>query len=246
MATTQPRLLGQGTTAAALIDGLAASGVDIAFGLDDPRGFFAALRRSRVRPFLVHDERAGGYMADAYARLTGRPVAVSGISAAGAVNLAPPLLEAWRSSVPLIPVIGEFRAPEPYLHAFQEGPHLAMLGEGMVKEHVTFERASDAYAAGLRAGRLAIGGRPRPVMLLAPDALLWSEDRDWNGRRPAEAARLAQLAEIPGPGADCDGIAAARAALAAAERPVIYAGVGVNIAGAHAELARLAADIACR
>ncbi|MEX1143175.1 MAG: thiamine pyrophosphate-binding protein [Thermoleophilaceae bacterium] len=223
--------------ASALVDGLAASGVEVAFGLDDPRGLFAELRRSdAVRPFIVHDERAGGYMADAYARLTGRPVVCSGISAAGAINLAPALLEAWRSSVPLIPVIGEFRPPEPYLHAFQEGPHLSLLGEGLVKDRVLVERAEDAFAGGLRAGRLSLTGRPRPVLLLAPDSLLWEEEAPARG----SADDRRRLADVGPPAAPVERVAQARAALAAAKRPVIYAGGGVNIAGAHDELSKLA------
>src|SRR3954454_17002161 len=107
--------------ATALVDGLADGGVPILFGLDDPRGFFAAARRSdRMQTAVVHDERLGGFMADAYARVSGRPVACSGISAPGAVNLAPALLEAYFSCVPLVAVVGEFLAPRAGLRAFQQ------------------------------------------------------------------------------------------------------------------------------
>lgn len=69
--------------AGALVEGLAHAGVELAIGLDDPRGYFAALRRSNLRTVLVHDERSGGFMADGYARASGIPAGVSGNSGPG-------------------------------------------------------------------------------------------------------------------------------------------------------------------
>ena len=52
---------------------LASAGVRAAIGLDDPQPLFASLRDSPLQTVLVHDERSGAFMADGYARATGRP-----------------------------------------------------------------------------------------------------------------------------------------------------------------------------
>jgi acetolactate synthase-1/2/3 large subunit len=231
-------LTSQEIAATALVDGLADGGVSIAFGLDDPRGFFAAARRSsRMRVAIIHDERTGGFMADAFARVTGRPAACSGISGPGAVNLAPALLEAYRSDIPMVAVIGEFLPPRPGLRAFQEAPHASFLGAGLTKAIVEVRELDELYTGALEAARLATSGRPGPVLLLISDQLLW---------QPLATA-TAPRADGPLLGArqraDANALAAARDLLVAAERPMILAGAAVNGAGAHAALLDLAVRI---
>lgn len=215
-----------------LVAGLADGGVPIAFGLDDPRGFFAALRRSDLlRPAVIHDERAGGFMADGFARVTGRPVACSGISGPGAVNLAPALLEAWASSIPLVAVIGEFLPPVPGRRAFQAAEHRSFLGRGLTKATVEVREAGQLYAAGRRAAELATSGRPRPVLLLVSDPLLWEEVPP-----RAEVAEASPLPVRADPGL----VGQASERLARAARPVIVAGAGVHAAGASQRLLEVA------
>ena len=180
-----------------LVRGLAAGGVSMAFGLDDPRGYFAALRQSSIGAAVVHDERAGGFMADGYSRATGRPVACSGISGPGAVNLAPALLEAWASSVPLVAVIGEFVAPRTGLRAFQEAAHASFLGHGLTKATVEARRADELYDAAERAARLATSARARPVLLLVSDAVLWEDGANSEGAAPAPESQRPAPASPP-------------------------------------------------
>jgi acetolactate synthase-1/2/3 large subunit len=218
-----------------LVAGLADGGVPIAFGLDDPRGFFAALRRSElVKPAVIHDERAGGFMADGYARVSGRPVACAGISGPGAVNLAPALLEAWASSVPLVAVVGEFLPPTPERRAFQEAEHALFLGRGLTKLTIEARASGELYSAARKAAEIATSERPRPVLLLVSDSLLWREVGAEVGLTPTNGEEARPLK------ADAALIREASERLASAERPVILAGTGVNIARAQEQLLEVA------
>lgn len=153
-----------------IADTLYEAGVRIAFGLDDPRGYWVGLRRSRIRPVIVHDERSGGFMAEAFTRAGGGLATCSGISGPGAANLVPGLLEAYLSSVPVIAVIGEKRPPTFGGREFQGVDHARLLA-GVVKATVDVPTADDVRAGTTQAVRLATSGRPRPVLLLTRDLL---------------------------------------------------------------------------
>jgi acetolactate synthase I/II/III large subunit len=231
--SSKPRLsISARSAAMRLVEGLADGGVAAAVGLDDPRAYFAALRKSRIATAIVHDERAGGFMADGYARVAGRPVACSGISGPGAVNLAPPLLEALTSCVPLVAVVGEFSAPRHGLRAFQEVTHASFLGSGVTKAVVEIRDLRHSYAGARRAAEIATSGRPGPVLLVISDHLLWQEvaEEDDHGEPPEIATE---------PPTD-EAIRAACRALATAACPAVVAGAGVHCAGAHDELLELA------
>jgi acetolactate synthase I/II/III large subunit len=216
-----------------LVEGLKDGGVATAFGLDDPRGFFAALRDSELGANIVHDERAGGFMADGFARVTGRPVAASGISGPGAVNLAPALLEAYASNVPLVAVVGEFLPAERGRRAFQEASHASFLGAGLAKGVVEARHGSEVYAAARYAAERAAGGRPRPVLLLVSDSLLWEGVED-PPERVASSRGSSSFSAAP------ESVREACEMLAAGARPVILAGAGVHASGAYEELLELA------
>ncbi|MFM9146407.1 MAG: thiamine pyrophosphate-binding protein, partial [Phycisphaerales bacterium] len=151
-----------------LTEALYQAGVRIAFGLDDPRGYWVGLRRSKIRSVVVHDERSGGFMAEAFTRAGGGLATCSGISGPGAANLVPGLLEAYLSSVPVLAVLGEKR-PAPFGgREFQGVDHRTLLA-GVVKATVEVHSPDDIRAGATQAVRLATSGRPRPVLLLTRD-----------------------------------------------------------------------------
>jgi len=80
-------------------------GVDVVFGLcgDTSLPFYDALSRSKqLRHVLTRDERCASFMADAYARLSGRVGVCEGPSGGGATYILPGVAEANGSSVPLV------------------------------------------------------------------------------------------------------------------------------------------------
>lgn len=226
-----------------MAEALYEAGVRIAFGLDDPRGYWVGLRRSRIRSVIVHDERSGGFMAEAFTRAGGGLATCSGISGPGAANLVPGLLEAYLSSVPVIAVLGEKR-PAPFGgREFQGVDHRTLLA-GVTKATVEVHGADDVRAGATQAVRLATSGRPRPVLLLTRDLL---QQQPSSGPLPAHAPDPAPagnyvVAARPG-AAHPDGIARAASAVCQAREPVIVLGGGAAISGAGAVAADLALSI---
>jgi acetolactate synthase I/II/III large subunit len=92
------------TGAEAVVEMLAAHGVEVIFGLcgDTSLPLYDALRGSSLRHVLTRDERHAAYMADGYARVTGRVGVCEGPSGGGATYLLPGLVEANESSVPVL------------------------------------------------------------------------------------------------------------------------------------------------
>ena len=94
------------TGAEAMVRLLAGHGVRHIFGLcgDTSLPFYDALARldhGIIEHILTRDERHAAYMADAYARVTGRPGICEGPSGGGATYILPGLVEANESSVPV-------------------------------------------------------------------------------------------------------------------------------------------------
>src|SRR2546421_12759529 len=92
------------TGAQATVEMLKAHGVELVFGLcgDTSLPLYDALRTSSLRHILTRDERHAAYMADGYARVTGKVGVCEGPSGGGATYLLPGLVEANESSVPVL------------------------------------------------------------------------------------------------------------------------------------------------
>jgi acetolactate synthase I/II/III large subunit len=225
----RPRLGGDSQTVAdTVVATLDKCGVKVAIGLDDPRGFFAALRRSPIRTVIVHDERSGGFMADGYGRAAGVPAVCSGNSGPGASNLVPGLLEAYYASTPVVAVLGEHRADRPGGHVFQEADHRTLLA-GVVKAIVDPATAEQAALSTAHAVALATAPRSRPSLLLLNEQLFWSPAASNGDGGPAPV-------DMAAPAADPRAVERAVELLAAARKPVIFAGNGVLLADGGAAL----------
>src|SRR5262249_58409167 len=92
------------TGAEATVEMLKAHGVEILFGLcgDTSLPLYDALARlpHGMRHILTRDERSAAYMADGYARVSGKAGVCEGPSGGGASYILPRLAEANESSVP--------------------------------------------------------------------------------------------------------------------------------------------------
>src|ERR1043165_3026273 len=109
------------TGAEAAVEMLKAHGVETLFGLcgDTSLPFYDALARlpHGMKHVLTRDERHAAYMADGYARVSGKVGVCEGPSGGGATYLLPGLVEANESSVPLlgitsdVPVLSRGRYP---------------------------------------------------------------------------------------------------------------------------------------
>ena len=214
-------------------------GVRHVFGVcgDTSLPYYDALHRldHGITHVLCRDERSAGYMADAYARVTGRVGVCEGPSGGGATYLLPGLVEANESSVPVfgfssdVPVTSRGRYP---LTELDQQSMYAPLTKwnGTVN---TAAQIGDSVRAAFRA---MTTGRPGAAHLCLPFDVL---------RQPVDESRLWAQPELgswpnwrSAPAAD-DVERAARRMLAA-RQPVIVCGAGVMVSQACDELARLA------
>ena len=229
--------------AEAFVKLLAAHGVDHVFGLcgDTSLPLYDALARlggpggHGIRHILTRDERSAGYMADTYARLTGKVGVCEGPSGGGATYILPAVAEANESSVAMLAVTTDISVSSRGKYTLTELDQKALF-KPVTKWNAVIDRAVDIPSIVRRAFREATSGRPGAVHLGLPydvqkdpvdEADMWGEPA--HGTYPSH--RVA-----PDP-AD---IERAARALAEARRPVIVVGGGVVISGAQGELQALA------
>lgn len=169
----------QHTVAELIIARLAELGVSHVFGY--PGGqltplYDALYRQSAIRHVLARDEQAAGFMADGYARATGRPGVCLAVCGPGVLNAATPLATAFTDSIPMLLISGQIPAAgaglrSGYYHENQQAEACASFTKGR------FKIASDDQAMVTvdNAYGLANFGRPGPTLLEIPLDVLRTE-----------------------------------------------------------------------
>jgi len=94
------------TGAQAVVEMLKVHGVEMVFGLcgDTSLPLYDAFRSSQLDHVLTRDERHAAYMADGYARVSGKVGVCEGPSGGGATYILPGLVEANESSIPILAI----------------------------------------------------------------------------------------------------------------------------------------------
>jgi acetolactate synthase-1/2/3 large subunit len=217
-----------------VVEALGAEGVDTLFGMigSHVTAVYDAVPGSGLRTIDVRHEQAAAYMADGYARVTGRPGVAVVTAGPGALNTLTGVASAYADSSPLLVIAGQVPSEIVGLGkgAFHECPdQLGMFRSvtgwsGRPKSLAEIPDAvHDAFAA-LR------GARPRPAYLEIPCDLL-----DGTGTASSSGPRPTP----PRPVAATD-VQRAVALLRASRAPALWAGGGVLRSGASAELGALA------
>ncbi|MDL2209911.1 thiamine pyrophosphate-dependent enzyme [Desulfovibrio sp. OttesenSCG-928-O18] len=227
-----PGLKQKDTVAHALAKGLQRHGVTHIFGQSLPSLLILAAEEAGITQVAYRQENAGGYMADAYARLTGRPGVITAQNGPAATLLVAPLAECMKASVPVVALLQEVARDQTDKNAFQEFDHPALFAScaKWVRRVTDPARAEDYLDM---AFTIACSGRPGPAVLLLPADLLLE---------PAVAStRVANLGKYPLDRvmADPGRVEEAAAMLARAKRPLIIAGGGIHLSRACSELAAL-------
>jgi acetolactate synthase-1/2/3 large subunit len=224
------------TGAQALVAALERLGVEVVFGL--PGGailpaYDPLFDSASVRHILVRHEQGAGHAATGYAQATGRVGVCMATSGPGATNLVTPLADAYMDSVPVVAITGQVPTSLIGTDSFQEAD-IAGITLPITKHNFLVTRADEIVRTVAEAFHLAATGRPGPVLVdIAKDALQaatvfrWPVPFDLPGYHPVTRPHSRQIRE------------AARM-MAAARRPVLYAGGGVIKSGASAELLELA------
>ena len=199
---------------------LKANGIDTVFGLlgGSMLELYDAMYQDGGIAYVgARDERAAGHMADAWARMTGKPGVVLGAQAGpGVVNLVTAVAEAQLAYSPLVVIAGAISRCDHAKDTFQEVDQVALFAP-ICKRSVMVSDAARLPAMLEDAIRLANSGRRGPVVLHVPRDL-FADMVPANDPAPVNIAK-------PGPAAPAD-VAAIAELLTEAKRPVIFAGGG--------------------
>lgn len=196
----------------------------------------AEMNRRGIRTVSAHGEKAAAYMADGYARVTGR-VGLCMAQTVGGALLAAGLKDAFMVNVPLIAMTGGPVAESRGRQVYQQVEDYRSFGP-VTKWQAQVEHVGRLPELLRQAFRASTAGPPGPVHLELSGHL---------GELVEQEDELEMFAEprfgaTPPfrPVADEELLAAAARELALADRPVIVAGQGVMSSGAEDELRELA------
>lgn len=202
------------------------------------RTTFAEMERrdTGIKRLHVHGEKAAAYMADGYARASGKP-GLCMAQVIGALNLAAGLRDAFLAHAPVIAMTGGREPKTKFRKVYQEIDDMPAFAP-VTKFNATVDDVTRLPDMVRQAFRVATSGAPGPVHL---------QFRGNEGQIDAEEAEMEplcepQFARVPAfrPQPDRASVGAAATQLEDAARPVIVAGGGVRAAGAQAELVALA------
>jgi acetolactate synthase-1/2/3 large subunit len=219
----------------AVMECLKAEGVDVVFGLPGGANLptYDAFVDAGIRHVLVRHEAGGGHAAEGYAKATGRVGVCLGTSGPGATNLVTPICDAMMDSVPTVFLTGQVRTDLLGTDGFQEADTIGITIP-IVKHSFLIQHPLEIPRAIHEAFYVARTGRPGPVIVDVPVDLSRADipyepvsDVHLPGYQPTTEGNAKQIRQ-------------AAKALAAARRPVFYAGGGVVSADAARELTELA------
>ena len=229
------------TGAEAVVRLLEKHGVRHIFGLcgDTSLPFYDALARldHGMTHVLSRDERHAAYMADAYARLTGRVGICEGPSGGGATYIAPGLVEANESSVPILAITTDVATTSAGRYPLTELDQRALF-KPLTKWNDVLGDPAALPRTIRRAFREMTTGRPGSAHLALPF------DVQKAPVPPDEIWADPQFGSYPAgrQGADPD-VAELALALTSSSRPLIICGGGVVLAGAETALRELAESL---
>lgn len=226
------------TGAEVLADMLAGYGVTHVFMVPAVlrRTFAEMERRTSIRRIHTHGEKAAAYMADGYARASGRP-GVCMAQVVGALNLAAGLRDAYLAHSPVIAFTGGREPRTKFRQVYQEVDDVPSF-EPVTKWNAAVDAVERFPDMVRQAFRVAVSGAPGPVHLQfrGNEGQIDQEEADMEALCEPQFARVPPFRPEP----ERAHVLAALGALQSAERPVIVAGGGVRASGAGLELVALA------
>jgi acetolactate synthase-1/2/3 large subunit len=230
-----------GTLSAAhlLLRYLEQEGVDCLFGI--PGGplmplYNALFERGKIRPILAKHEAGAAFMADGYARVSGRLGLCATTTGPGATNAVTGIACARRDSVPVLIITAQIALAAFGKGAAQESTPMAIdivdLYKGVTKASVMALSADKVADMARMLLRTALTGRPGPIHLSFPADMMETQV-------PGDVLKPDQYRPTPEL-FDRRTVREAAGLLLKARRPAILAGYGVHISRAYDELRSLA------
>jgi acetolactate synthase I/II/III large subunit len=225
------------TGAEAVVEMLKAHGVEVIFGLcgDTSLPLYDALSRNSLKHVLTRDERHAAYMADGYARVTGKVGVCEGPSGGGATYILPGLVEANESSVPILAINTDVSVSSRGKFTLTELDQRALM-KPLTKWNAVLDRSADIPRTIRAAFDAMTSGRPGAAHIALPFDVqngpversdVWADPTlgRYPSRRVAPDAFFVELAAK---------------LLRSCRQPLIICGGGVVVSGAEGELLELA------
>src|SRR5262245_21112748 len=227
--------------AEAVVEMLKAHGVEVIFGLcgDTSLPLYDALARlGSIRHVLTRDERHAAYMADGYARLSGKVGVCEGPSGGGATYILPGLVEANESSIPVLAINTDVSLSSRNRFTLTELDQRSLM-KPLTKWNTVLDRSADIPRVFRKAFEEMTTGRPGAAHIALPFDVqngpversdVWADPTlgSFPSRRTAADAFFVELAAKQ---------------LRSAKHPILICGGGVVLSQAEAELAELAEKI---
>ena len=229
------------TGAEAVVEMLKGHGVEVIFGLcgDTSLPLYDALARlGSIKHVLTRDERHAAYMADGYARLSGKVGVCEGPSGGGATYILPGLVEANESSIPVLAINTDVSVSSRGKFTLTELDQQALM-RPLTKWNSVLNRSADIPKVFRKAFESMTTGRPGAAHIALPFDVqngpvepndVWADPTlgSFPSRRVAPDPFFVELAAK---------------LLRSAKNPLFICGGGVVIAGAETELATLAENL---
>jgi acetolactate synthase I/II/III large subunit len=214
-----------------LIDQLVAQGVERVTCVPGESYLAAldALHDSPIDVMICRAEGGAAMMAEAYGKLTGRPGICFVTRGPGSTNASHGVHIAMQDSTPMILFVGQVDTGMREREAFQELDYKAVFGT-MAKWAVEIDRPDRIPELVARAFRVALQGRPGPVVISLPENMLTET------AAVADAPRIEPASSWPAP-SDIEQLGAM---LSTAKAPIAILGGSGWTAAAAAVIARFA------
>jgi acetolactate synthase-1/2/3 large subunit len=225
------------TGAEIVIDALLKEKVDVLFGY--PGGvvipiFDVLYDSKKINVILTRHEQAAAHAADGYARATGKVGVCLATSGPGATNLMTGIATAYLDSIPVVAITGQVGTPLLGTDAFQEADVVG-ISRPITKHNLLVDSIEHLPSMLKEAFHIARSGRPGPVLIDIPvnisktvlENYEYPKDVRLRGYKPNVVGHVKQIRK-------------AASVIAEAQKPLIFAGGGIIISGAHAELRELA------
>ena len=219
-----------------LAETLIDEGTDTIFGF--PGGAVIAITddllkyEDKLKFYLVRHEQAAAHAADGYARSTGKVGVCMATSGPGATNLVTGLATANMDSIPVVAITGQVSTSMIGNDAFQE-VNIIGITYPITKHNFLVKDVKDLQRIIKEAFHIARTGRPGPVLIDIPKDVSVAQTeykkidnvslRSYNPKYTGNIKQIQKAAQV----------------IMTAKKPMIYAGGGIILSGAHKELKEL-------
>jgi acetolactate synthase-1/2/3 large subunit len=211
----------------------------------------ALCREPRLSAVFCHHEQTCAMAAESYGRLSGVPAIVNVTTGPGGINALNGVFGAYVDSIPMIVVSGQVKRETlassydlPLRQLGDQEVDIVAMAAGVCKAAIVLDDPDDARNVVEQALWMAQNGRPGPVWIDVPIDVQ-AAPIDPSEQTPFDIARQGRsslpISEAePLSGLELEAqLRLVVGQLGNAERPVIFAGAGIRLSGAHASFLRV-------